>query len=165
MNIGVIAFSATQQYYLISEIAQRILPALSQLAIDPDKTVRDSVFRTIRVFLTKLEKCSDDPNLKDTLEAEVLSNKPNLSNTAAQWTEWAVSAVTSKFHRTTSAVTCEVNKQPKVAELDTNPVAKINLKETSQSNDIKSNSNDTEDELITWDDDDWGNIDFGVSFF
>uniref|UniRef100_A0A183BZM8 N-terminal kinase-like protein n=1 Tax=Globodera pallida TaxID=36090 RepID=A0A183BZM8_GLOPA len=34
---GVIALSATQQYYSLAEVAQRILPSLTPLAVDPDK--------------------------------------------------------------------------------------------------------------------------------
>lgn len=62
---GVLALAATQQYFLLSEVALRILPALCPLAVDPEKQVRDSVFRTIRGFLGKLEKVSEDPSLKE----------------------------------------------------------------------------------------------------
>lgn len=64
---GVLALAATQQYFLLSEVASRILPALCQLTTDPDKNVRDSVFRTIKGFLGKLEKVSEDPSLKESM--------------------------------------------------------------------------------------------------
>lgn len=65
--IGVLAMAATQQYFLLSEVATRILPALCQLTCDPEKSVRDSVFRTIKGFLGKLEKVSEDPSLRESM--------------------------------------------------------------------------------------------------
>lgn len=66
-NAGVSALAATQQYYLLSEISSRILPILCHFTLDPEKSVRDTVFRTIKGFLGKLEKVSEDPNLKETM--------------------------------------------------------------------------------------------------
>ena len=62
---GILALAATQQYYLLSEVATRILPALCTLTVDPDKSVRDSAFKTIKGFLGKLEKASEDPSLRE----------------------------------------------------------------------------------------------------
>jgi hypothetical protein len=62
---GVLALAATQQYFLLSEVAVRILPALCQLTVDPENSVRDNVFRTIKGFLGKLEKVSEDPSLRE----------------------------------------------------------------------------------------------------
>jgi len=62
---GILALAATQQYYLLSEISTRILPALCCLLTDADKSVRDTAFRTIKGFLGKLEKVSEDPSLKE----------------------------------------------------------------------------------------------------
>jgi SCY1-like protein 1 len=36
---GVLALSASQQFYSLVEVANRILPALSPLTVDPDKQV------------------------------------------------------------------------------------------------------------------------------
>lgn len=66
-SLGVLAMAATQQYFLLSEVATRILPALCQLTMDPEKSVRDSVFRTIKGFLGKLEKVSEDPSLRESM--------------------------------------------------------------------------------------------------
>lgn len=64
---GVLALAATQQYFLLSEVAVRILPALCQLTVDLEKSVRDNVFRTIKGFLGKLEKVSEDPSLRESM--------------------------------------------------------------------------------------------------
>lgn len=99
---GVLALAATQQYFLLAEVANRVLPALCPLTNDPEKQVRDAAFRTIRGFLGKLEKVSDDPSLKEGMEADVHTATPSLSNAAATWAGWAVTAVTAKFYRSHS---------------------------------------------------------------
>lgn len=65
--LGILALAATQQYYLLTEVSWRILPSLCQLTMDPEKTVRDSAFRTIKGFLGKLEKVSEDPTLRESM--------------------------------------------------------------------------------------------------
>lgn len=64
---GILALAATQQYFLLNEVANRILPALCPLTADPEKTVRDPAFKTIRGFLGKLEKVSEDPSLRESM--------------------------------------------------------------------------------------------------
>ncbi|XP_026314838.1 N-terminal kinase-like protein isoform X1 [Hyposmocoma kahamanoa] len=99
---GVLALAATQQYFLLAEVAVRVLPALCPLTADPEKQVRDAAFRTIKGFLGKLEKVSEDPSLKEGMEADVHTATPSLSNAAATWAGWAVTAVTAKFYRSHS---------------------------------------------------------------
>ncbi|XP_039283271.1 N-terminal kinase-like protein [Nilaparvata lugens] len=101
-SAGVLALAATQQYFLLSEVARRILPALCHLTVDPEKTVRDNAFRTIKGFLGKLEKVSEEPTLRESMEADVHAATPSLSNAAATWAGWAVTAVTAKFYRSQS---------------------------------------------------------------
>lgn len=101
-NAGILALAATQQYYLLAEVSSRILPALCQLTMDPEKIVRDSAFRTIKGFLGKLEKVSEDPSLRESMEADVHTATPSISNAAATWAGWAVTAVTAKFYRSQS---------------------------------------------------------------
>lgn len=36
---GVLALSATQQYYSLGEVANKVLPALAFLTVDPEKQV------------------------------------------------------------------------------------------------------------------------------
>ena len=64
---GILALAATQQYFLLSEVAGRILPALCPLTTDPEKSVREPAFKTIRGFLGKLEKVSEDPSLRESM--------------------------------------------------------------------------------------------------
>lgn len=64
---SILALAATQQYFLLQEVANRILPALCPLTTDVDKGVRDNAFRTIRGFLSKLETVSEDPGLRESM--------------------------------------------------------------------------------------------------
>ncbi|XP_058790868.1 N-terminal kinase-like protein isoform X2 [Phymastichus coffea] len=101
-SASVLALAATQQYFFLHEVSNRILPALCPLTTDPDKGVRDNAFRTIGGFLAKLEKVSEDPGLRESMEADVNTAAPSLSNAAATWAGWAVTAVTAKFYRSQS---------------------------------------------------------------
>lgn len=55
------SLTATQGYYTTGDVAGRILPALCTLTVDKEKNVRDQVFTTIKMFLGKMEKLSEDP--------------------------------------------------------------------------------------------------------
>ncbi|XP_059478001.1 N-terminal kinase-like protein [Neocloeon triangulifer] len=113
-NAGILALAATQQYFLLQEVAARILPALCQLTSDPEKSVRDNAFRTIKGFLGKLEKVSEDPSLKESMEADVNTATANSANSSATWTGWAVSAVTSKFYRSSTEKAANSKAAPKI---------------------------------------------------
>ncbi|ROT76596.1 N-terminal kinase-like protein [Penaeus vannamei] len=96
---GIMAIAATQQYYPLQEVVTKILPSLCHLTLDPEKSVRDAVFRVLKGFLSKVEKVSEDPSLKEVMEAEVKSAAATSQTT---WTGWAVGAITSKFYKTSS---------------------------------------------------------------
>ncbi|XP_025409122.1 N-terminal kinase-like protein [Sipha flava] len=92
---GVSAFSATQQYYPLLEVSSRVLPALCQVTLDPEKGVRDITFQTIKGFLGKLENVSEDARLKEKIEEEVANTS---SPSIPTWAGWALTNVTSKFY-------------------------------------------------------------------
>lgn len=96
---GIMALAATQQYFPLQDVASKILPNLCHLTLDPDKSVRDSVFRVLKGFLGKMEKVSEDPALRETMESEVRSVTAGGSQPAS-WAGWAVGAITSKFYKT-----------------------------------------------------------------
>ena len=56
------SLAATHSYYTTGDVAGRILPALCTLTLDKEKEVRDQVFTTIKMFLSKMEKISEDPH-------------------------------------------------------------------------------------------------------
>uniref|UniRef100_A0A3P8ZNV8 N-terminal kinase-like protein n=1 Tax=Esox lucius TaxID=8010 RepID=A0A3P8ZNV8_ESOLU len=99
---GVLGFAATHNYYSVMESAARVLPTLSTLTVDPDKSVRDQAFKAIKSFLTKLETVSEDPSKLVEIEKDVMSSAQP-AGAAASWAGWAVtgvSSLTSKLIRT-----------------------------------------------------------------
>ncbi|XP_026816628.1 N-terminal kinase-like protein [Rhopalosiphum maidis] len=121
---GVSAFSATQQYYPLIEVSTRVLPALCQVTLDPEKGVRDIAFQTIKGFLGKLENVSEDERLKEKMEEEVT----NTTNPAIPgWAGWAVTTVTSKFYSSKIP-----QKDDKSIELSKSNSNNINLNNSEQ---------------------------------
>ncbi len=55
------AMGATHSFYSTGDLSSRILPAVCTLTVDKEKEVRDQAFQTIRFFLDKLERLSEDP--------------------------------------------------------------------------------------------------------
>nr|CAD7261275.1 unnamed protein product [Timema shepardi] len=169
-SAGVLALAATQQYFLLSEVATRILPALCQLTIDPEKGVRDSVFRTIKGFLGKLEKVSEDPSLRESMEADVNTATPSLSNAAATWAGWAVTAVTAKFYRSQSDTVKSSSmasktlskpgslEQPSSSSISTTTSSVTSMTSLEQEESKGADSVSDYDE--NWDTDNWGEMEF-----
>ncbi|KAI6221020.1 hypothetical protein M3Y99_01567000 [Aphelenchoides fujianensis] len=105
---GVLALSATQQYYSLVEVANKILPALAPLTVDPDKQVRDQGFKSLRGFLENLEKASENPEIIPELEAQVKAGgKASLLSTdkVPQWAGWALKTLSGKFYKNAPAST------------------------------------------------------------
>ncbi|KAK7104395.1 N-terminal kinase-like protein [Littorina saxatilis] len=99
---GILAMAATQNFYHIGEIANRLLPSLCCMTRDPEKIVRDQAFKAIRGFIDKLEKLSEDPDLLEDMEREVLAGGSTTAmSSASGWAGWAVtgmSSLTSKIY-------------------------------------------------------------------
>jgi SCY1-like protein 1 len=60
-SAAISSLAATRGYYTTGDISSRILPALCTLTVDKERSVRDQVFTTIKMFLGKMEKISEDP--------------------------------------------------------------------------------------------------------
>lgn len=100
---SVLALSATQQFYPIVEIANRIVPCLIPLTCDPEKQVRDQAFKAIRGFLEKLEKASENPACIPELEAGVKAGASSILDheKVPQWASWALKSLSGKFYKGT----------------------------------------------------------------
>jgi len=72
------ALAATQHYYTLSQVSQSVLPSLCGLTCDPEREVRDQAFKVIKGFLSKLEKVSEDPSLKESMGT--IKRKANISS-------------------------------------------------------------------------------------
>ena len=69
---GILAMAATQHFYHMNEIGNRLLPSLCPMTRDPEKSVRDQTFKAIKGFLDKLEKLSEDPALQEDMGKSLL---------------------------------------------------------------------------------------------
>ena len=107
--------AATQQYYTLSDVASRVLPVLCQLTLDPDKDVRQHCFRTVRGFLGKLEKVSEDPSLREEMEADINSQTPSAASSGSGWAGWAMGALTTVY-RTTQRTKAKSGEQARVGD-------------------------------------------------
>ncbi|KAL8618368.1 hypothetical protein ACOMHN_047440 [Nucella lapillus] len=88
---GILAMAATQNFYHMQEIAGRLLPSLCTMTRDPEKIVRDQAFKAIRGFVDKLEKLSEDPDLLEDMEREVMAGGSSTAvSNASGWAGWAV---------------------------------------------------------------------------
>ncbi|KAK5972095.1 HEAT repeat protein [Trichostrongylus colubriformis] len=98
---AVLALSATQQFYSLVEIANRVLPALSPLTCDPEKQVRDQAFKAIKGFMENLEKASEHPELIPEIESQVKAGGRSLLNSdkVPQWASWALKSLSGKFYK------------------------------------------------------------------
>jgi SCY1-like protein 1 len=174
-NAGILALAATQQYYLLNEVSSRVLPALCQLTMDPEKSVRDSVFRTIKGFLGKLEKVSEDPSLRESMEADVNTATPSLSNAAATWAGWAVTAVTAKFYRSQSDTVKSMNpmaskmlskpaslEQPSSSSISTTTSSVTSMTSLEHEEGSRGNESVSDYDYDHWgDNDNWGDMETG----
>ncbi|CAI5453287.1 unnamed protein product [Caenorhabditis angaria] len=98
---SILALSATQQFYPLMEVANRIVPSLIPLTCDPEKQVRDQAFKAIRGFLEKLEKASENPACIPELEAGVKAGASSIldSDKVPQWASWALKSLSGKFYK------------------------------------------------------------------
>ncbi|XP_069962249.1 N-terminal kinase-like protein isoform X1 [Bactrocera oleae] len=165
---GVLALAATQQYFLLSEVANRVLPSLCSLTVDPEKTVRDPAFKTIRGFLGKLEKVSEDPSLRETMEADVHTATPSIGNAAATWAGWAVTAVTAKFYRSQSdssrprpPLTGRNLSKPASLEQPSSSSLSTTTSSVTSMTSLEHESNDTSASASDYGNNDWDNENWG----
>eukprot|EP01135_Chromosphaera_perkinsii_P010147 Nk52_evm13s2039 gene=Nk52_evmTU13s2039 len=103
---GVMAFSATSEYFTIDDIAKRVLPVLCASTVDPNKNVRIQCFNAIRLFVGKLEKNSEQ--MKEEAPPTPTSGSANAGansgggaesgnqNEGAGWGGWALGTI-SKY--------------------------------------------------------------------
>jgi len=96
------ALAATQQYHTLADTANRVLPALCPLLMDPEEPVRKQAFKVFKGFSEKMERVSDDPSLKEEMECEVTAASAGANQTSAAasgWAAWAVGAIQAKFYK------------------------------------------------------------------
>lgn len=175
---GILAMAATQNYYSLSEVATRLLPALSVMTMDPDKGVREQCFKSIRGFLTKLEKVSENPELLSEYEKDVYAGGSTAGETAS-WAGWAVTGVTSltaKFYKSggvagasmqgisTSSNVTEMRKSPPSTKSAANgqpPMTYVpceNIPEKHDASIAEEPNQENNSGLDAWEVENWGDM-------
>lgn len=91
------ALAATQDYYTNELLSGKILPCLSFLTIDPEKSIRDGTFRIIRDILDRLERVSENLDLEQS-QPQLNSSAGTMAShkasaAASALTQWAMSAL------------------------------------------------------------------------
>ncbi|XP_022330201.2 N-terminal kinase-like protein isoform X2 [Crassostrea virginica] len=160
---GVLGMAATQNFFTLNEIAQRLLPAMCSMTRDPEKGVRDQAFKGIKCFVEKLEKVSENPELEAEMEKDVLSGGSAVSNSAASWAGWAVtgvSSLTSKLYKkdgTRLKQTDSSRPAQNVGELPSKP----SPARLSTEGPAAATQPDKTGEVSGWEEEGWGEMDDG----
>ena len=161
---GINAIAATQQFYTVMETGARVLPTLASVTVDPEKSVRDQAFRVVKGFLGKLEKVSEDPELREEMEKEVGSTNSAVVAAAAGWANWAVGAVTAKFYKSPAPPAEGATKEKSASPETSLPenVKKVNLNRDTSESSPAAVSQRSEGISDGWDDggdnDGWGDL-------
>ncbi|KAJ3056872.1 hypothetical protein HK097_003408 [Rhizophlyctis rosea] len=105
-NAGLLAISATADYYDPPDIAQKLIPSISPLTLDGEKMIRTQAFKNIESLLKKLETAA--AALPDTAIPPPAAAAPRVpgsmptpppqsqSSNSEGWAGWAISAVSDK---------------------------------------------------------------------
>ncbi|XP_074603845.1 N-terminal kinase-like protein yata [Brevipalpus obovatus] len=142
---GILALSATQNFYSLRDTSSRVMPALCHLTMDPDKSVRDQAFKALKGFVSKIEKVSEDSSLAEQMEADLNVSGGNVNQTfAASWATWAVSSLTSKFYRTKPSSAPLTTPSAQTGRMDSSETIddRPERHKMSSSNDFPTNTND-----------------------
>ncbi|KAH6561544.1 hypothetical protein BASA50_009539 [Batrachochytrium salamandrivorans] len=101
---GLMALSATIDYYEPHEISHKIIPGLSLLLIDSEKPNRVQAFKSMALFLKKLEGFAESmPETAVVPISKAASVTPDAATSAGAgiggegWAGWAISAVSARI--------------------------------------------------------------------
>jgi hypothetical protein len=96
---GLMGLSITVSSFTAEDIAKVVLPNVSPLTVDPDKTVQDQAFSTIEMLLSSLkELAAKQPEVPMERSASV----PKQDSGGDGWASWAISAVSASIKKGSS---------------------------------------------------------------
>lgn len=163
---GILALSATQNFYSLRDTSSRVMPALCHLTMDPDKSVRDQAFKALKGFVSKIEKVSEDSSLAEQMgsyceklfsilstesffpsteaDLNVSGGNVNPQTFAASWATWAVSSLASKFYRTKPSSAPQTTPPAQSGRMDSSETNddKSERQKLSSTNEFPTNTND-----------------------
>ncbi|KAJ3305692.1 hypothetical protein HDV03_001100 [Kappamyces sp. JEL0829] len=99
---GLMGISATSQHFSADDIAKKILPHISPVLVDPEKSIRVQAFTTFETLAAILKKASDEmPGELQPADPASLSPSADASK-GPGWASWALSAVSTGVTATAS---------------------------------------------------------------
>ncbi|KAI8922758.1 armadillo-type protein [Entophlyctis helioformis] len=103
-NAGLLALAATVDQYDPAELAQRVLPSVSPLLLDSEKSIRTQALKNMALFLKRIEAAADAMPETAQLPANGASQAgaadpaaAGANGSADGWAGWAISAVSSRL--------------------------------------------------------------------
>ncbi|VDM33098.1 unnamed protein product [Hydatigera taeniaeformis] len=79
---AVTGLAACQAFFSAQELAGKVIPCLSFVAVDTEKDIRDTALKALRGMVERLEKASEDPSVGDA-DTSVLGGQTASSGAAA----------------------------------------------------------------------------------
>ncbi|XP_062503828.1 N-terminal kinase-like protein isoform X2 [Corticium candelabrum] len=113
---GVSAIMTTRDYYKPNDVANRLLPAICLLTLDPNRDVRVKTFQAMELFLERLKLLSENPEA-----AVIQGSQSSVVGAASSWAGWAYSSLTSKLNKnptTSNPVPNEAQTQANTTKTD-----------------------------------------------
>ncbi|CAH8432523.1 unnamed protein product [Schistosoma bovis] len=146
---AITALAATQEYYTNDLLAGKVLPCLSFLTTDTEKSIRDDTFRAIRGILDRLEHASEHNTSNQVTSDNQTSSADNTSRTgtsgassASALTQWALSALSFSTRILPSSSTTTTTATTKSFDTDVQSSSDPSL--SSSASQLNRNSNSLE---------------------
>ncbi|KAI9496704.1 armadillo-type protein [Zychaea mexicana] len=130
---ALMALMATSDYFDVQECSSRIVPCISQVLIDKEKTVRVQAFKAINVFITRLQEHADKmpetalepvsattsptPSTEASAQAAGVSMTGVFGEATKGLAGWAVSSLNARL----STPSGEINSNPMAASNNQQP--------------------------------------------
>jgi SCY1-like protein 1 len=99
---SIYALHHSEKFFTLKDVATKILPVVCHATIDPELDVRQQAFKTINVFLKKLETVSEKPELAIEMEKDVNSSNVGTTANETSWTSWALTSLSSNIGKLTT---------------------------------------------------------------
>jgi len=99
---SIYALYHSEKFFTLKDIATKILPVVCHCTIDPELDVRQQAFKTIQLFIKKLETVSEKPELAIDMEKDVNSSNVGGTSNETSWTSWAITSLSSNIGKLTT---------------------------------------------------------------
>ncbi|CAF3342861.1 unnamed protein product [Rotaria socialis] len=99
---SIYALYHSERFFTLKDIATKILPIVCHATIDPELDVRQQAFKTINLFIKKLETVSEKPELAIEMEKDVNSSNVTGIANETSWTSWALTSLSSNIGKLTT---------------------------------------------------------------